>query len=68
MSAREHLAAHRSEVIGQLVDWVRIPSVDRLLSSAVSIVPIQLLAWRLANARGRVPGAYTRASKVTTRE
>ncbi|HKN81338.1 MAG TPA: SIS domain-containing protein [Actinomycetota bacterium] len=47
---------------------VRIPSVDRLLSSAVSIVPIQLLAWRLANARGRVPGAYTRSSKVTTRE
>jgi glucosamine--fructose-6-phosphate aminotransferase (isomerizing) len=47
---------------------VRIPSVDRLLSSAVSIVPIQLLAWRLANARGRVPGAYTRASKVTTHE
>jgi glutamine---fructose-6-phosphate transaminase (isomerizing) len=47
---------------------VRIPSVDRLVSSAVSIVPIQLLAWRLANARGRVPGAYTRASKVTTRE
>jgi len=47
---------------------VGIPSVDRLLSSAVSIVPIQLLAWWLANARGRVPGAYTRASKVTTRE
>jgi glucosamine--fructose-6-phosphate aminotransferase (isomerizing) len=47
---------------------VRIPSVDRLLSPAVSIVPIQLLAWRLANARGRIPGVYTRASKVTTRE
>jgi glucosamine--fructose-6-phosphate aminotransferase (isomerizing) len=47
---------------------VRIPSVDRLLSPAVSIVPIQLLAWRLASARGRVPGVYTRASKVTTRE
>ena len=47
---------------------VRIPSVDRLLSPAVSIVPIQVLAWRLANARGRVPGVYTRASKVTTRE
>ena len=47
---------------------VRIPPVDRLLSPAVSIVPIQLLAWRLANARGRVPGVYTRASKVTTRE
>jgi hypothetical protein len=42
--------------------------VDRLLASAVSIVPIQLLAWRLANAGGRVPGAYTRASKVTTHE
>jgi glucosamine--fructose-6-phosphate aminotransferase (isomerizing) len=47
---------------------VRIPSVDRLLTPAVSIVPIQLLAWRLANASGRVPGVYTRASKVTTRE
>jgi glutamine---fructose-6-phosphate transaminase (isomerizing) len=47
---------------------VRIPSVDRLLLPAVSIVPIQLLAWRLANERGRVPGVYTRASKVTTRE
>jgi glutamine---fructose-6-phosphate transaminase (isomerizing) len=47
---------------------VRIPAVDRLLSPAVSIVPIQLLAWRLANARGRIPGVYTRASKVTTRE
>ena len=47
---------------------VRIPPVDRLLSPAVSIVPIQLLAWRLANARGRIPGVYTRVSKVTTRE
>lgn len=28
----------------------------------------QLLAWWLANAGGRVPGAYTRASKVTTHE
>jgi glutamine---fructose-6-phosphate transaminase (isomerizing) len=42
--------------------------LDRALLSAVSIVPIQLLAWRLAQARGRTPGAYTRASKVTTRE
>ena len=32
---------------------VRIPSVDRLLASAVSIVPIQLLAWWLANAGAR---------------
>jgi glucosamine--fructose-6-phosphate aminotransferase (isomerizing) len=42
--------------------------LDRALISAVSIVPIQLLAWRLAQSRGRTPGAYTRASKVTTRE
>jgi glucosamine--fructose-6-phosphate aminotransferase (isomerizing) len=41
---------------------------DRALVSAVSIVPIQLLAWRLAVQHGRTPGAYTRASKVTTRE
>jgi glucosamine--fructose-6-phosphate aminotransferase (isomerizing) len=42
--------------------------LDRALMSAVSIVPVQLLAWRLARTRGRTPGAYTRASKVTTRE
>jgi glucosamine--fructose-6-phosphate aminotransferase (isomerizing) len=41
---------------------------DRALVSAVSIVPVQLLAWRLAVKSGRTPGAYTRASKVTTRE
>jgi fructoselysine-6-P-deglycase FrlB-like protein len=41
---------------------------DRALVSAVSIVPIQLLAWKLAVTSGRVPGEYTRASKVTTRE
>ena len=38
------------------------------LSSAVSIVPAQLLAWRLAILHGREPGSYYRASKVTTRE
>ncbi len=42
--------------------------LDRALMSAVSIVPVQLLAWRLATTHGRTPGAYTRASKVTTRE
>ena len=41
---------------------------DRGLSSAVSIVPAQLLAWRLATLHGREPGAYYRASKVTTHE
>jgi glutamine---fructose-6-phosphate transaminase (isomerizing) len=41
---------------------------DRGLSPAVSIVPAQLLAWRLAILHGREPGAYYRAAKVTTRE
>jgi glucosamine--fructose-6-phosphate aminotransferase (isomerizing) len=38
------------------------------LAPAVSIVPAQLLAWRLASLRGRRPGSYERASKVTTVE
>ncbi len=47
---------------------IPVPPIDRLLAPAVSIVPIQLLARRLASELGRVPGDYTRASKVTTRE
>jgi glucosamine--fructose-6-phosphate aminotransferase (isomerizing) len=47
---------------------VRIDQVDRALAPAVSIVPVQLLAWRLAVQRGRVPGELTRAAKVTTHE
>jgi glucosamine--fructose-6-phosphate aminotransferase (isomerizing) len=47
---------------------IGIGALDRQLAPAVSIVPAQLLAWRLALARGRVPGTYTRATKVTTRE
>jgi glucosamine--fructose-6-phosphate aminotransferase (isomerizing) len=42
--------------------------LDRALLSAVSIIPVQLLAWQLAQTRGRTPGQYMRASKVTTRE
>lgn len=38
------------------------------LAPAASVVPAQLLAWRLASLRGRRPGAYERASKVTTVE
>lgn len=38
------------------------------LASAASIVPAQLLAWCLAGRRGRRPGTYERASKVTTVE
>jgi len=47
---------------------VDVGAVDRTLRPAVSIVPIQLLAWRLAIEHGREPGTYVRASKVTTRE
>jgi glutamine---fructose-6-phosphate transaminase (isomerizing) len=47
---------------------VGVASIDRLLSPAVSIVPIQLAAHRLAVAAGRIPGGFTVASKVTTRE
>jgi glucosamine--fructose-6-phosphate aminotransferase (isomerizing) len=38
------------------------------LAPAASIVPAQLLAWCLATRRGRRPGTYERASKVTTVE
>lgn len=38
------------------------------LAPAASIVPAQLLAWCLAARRGRRPGTYERASKVTTVE
>jgi glutamine---fructose-6-phosphate transaminase (isomerizing) len=41
---------------------------DRMIAPAVSILPAQLLAWKLAVQRGRPPGSYLRASKVTTRE
>jgi len=41
---------------------------DRALLPAVSILPVQLLAWRLTVKSGRTPGTYVRASKVTTHE
>ena len=47
---------------------VPIGPTDRTLGSAVSLVPIQLLARTLASERGRDPGVYLRATKVTTRE
>jgi glucosamine--fructose-6-phosphate aminotransferase (isomerizing) len=47
---------------------VEIGSIDRALAPAVSVLPAQLLAWKLAVLRGRPPGSYVRASKVTTRE
>ena len=47
---------------------VPVRRIHRTLAPAVSIVPVQLLAWKLAQRRGRAPGAYVHATKVTTRE
>jgi glutamine---fructose-6-phosphate transaminase (isomerizing) len=47
---------------------IDIGAQDRMLGPAVSILPAQLLAWKLAVERGRPPGSFVRASKVTTRE
>lgn len=47
---------------------IELGTLDRALAPAVSIVPAQLLAWKLAVRRGRPPGAYLRATKVTMRE
>ena len=47
---------------------IALGQVDRLLAPAPAIVPVQLLAWRLAVDRGFDPGTYSRGSKVTTNE
>jgi glucosamine--fructose-6-phosphate aminotransferase (isomerizing) len=53
---------------GSRATQVVVGALDRALAPAVSVLPCQLLAWRLAAARGRDPGAYYRATKVTTHE
>lgn len=50
------------------VTRIAIGPLDRGLAPTVSIVPAQLLAWKLAVLQGRPPGSYVRASKVTTSE
>lgn len=47
---------------------IALGRVDRALAPAPALVPVQLLAWRLAVDRGFHPGTYTRASKITTHE
>ncbi len=47
---------------------VRMGRLERTLSPVASIVPVQLLAWRLALRRGRSPGVRTRSTKVTASE
>ena len=49
-------------------DSVVVGPVDRRLAPAVAMIPFQLLARELAIARGRRPGEFSLASKVTTRE
>jgi glutamine---fructose-6-phosphate transaminase (isomerizing) len=50
------------------MESIAVGAIDRLLISAAAIVPVQLLAWRLAVDRGFEPGTYTRGSKVTRHE
>jgi glutamine---fructose-6-phosphate transaminase (isomerizing) len=39
-----------------------------VLAPAVAVIPLQLLAWRIAREKGRDPGRFMLATKVTTRE
>jgi glutamine---fructose-6-phosphate transaminase (isomerizing) len=72
----DELAAYGSAVMVVSADGagpdraerVGVGELDRLVAPAAAIVPLQLLSWRLALERGRDPGAYVIASKVTTRE
>ena len=47
---------------------IGIGAIHRSIAPAASIVPTQLLAHALAIARGREPGTFLHATKVTTRE
>jgi len=50
------------------VESIPVPGPRGILAPAVALGPLQLLARRLAHARGRRPGAFVHAAKVTTRE
>ena len=47
---------------------IAVAPVEPVLAPAVAVIPLQLLAWRIAREKGRVPGRFTLATKVTTRE
>jgi glutamine---fructose-6-phosphate transaminase (isomerizing) len=47
---------------------IELEDLHPMLAPAVAVIPLQLLAWRLATESGREPGRLTRASKVTTTE
>lgn len=50
------------------VELIPVPGPRGILAPAVALGPLQLLARRLAHARGRRPGTFVHAAKVTTRE
>jgi glucosamine--fructose-6-phosphate aminotransferase (isomerizing) len=50
------------------VETISIGDLDPMLAPAAAIIPVQLLAWRLAVERGLEPGTYTRAAKITSHE
>lgn len=50
------------------VEAIAVPGPRGILSPAVALGPLQLLARRRAHARGRRPESFSHASKVTTRE
>ena len=47
---------------------IAVAPVEPILAPAVTVIPLQLLAWRIAREKGRIPGRFTLATKVTTRE
>jgi glucosamine--fructose-6-phosphate aminotransferase (isomerizing) len=47
---------------------ISIDELHPLLAPAVAVIPLQLLAWRLAVEGGLDPGRMVRANKVTTTE
>ncbi len=47
---------------------IAVGELPSILAPAVAVVPLQLLAWRIAREKGRDPGRFTLATKVTTRE
>jgi glucosamine--fructose-6-phosphate aminotransferase (isomerizing) len=47
---------------------IGVGDLDPTFAPVAALVPIQLLAWRLAGLGGRRPGEYLRAAKVTADE
>ena len=56
------------EPAARATESIAIGPVDPILAPAVAVIPLQLLAWRIAREKGRDPGRFTLATKVTTRE